>query len=556
MDVKISELSEYGSSVSEYGDMYVPCVQVSNDSEIPYKYNLGKLGDSLNNTYNSVIGTDEIPLFDSGSEYLAGNFVRYYNSDSGKTEIWKFIKHHIGEWNSEDAMKTSIYNELKNISSGDNETVHISVYKKDLNGTTTPITTTSVYIDLGDKNTRVLQVDSNGELVVTIPYKNIYKIYVTQEINGYSTPPSYSGIVSSVYDRYLTFEYVQNLNQTINLEIQLNLPEDCILNQNALINDASGAVYLFNNNNNSSYYKSSMLNSNLIATFNNIETGVYKVLWSYGGYAVKNFFFDSANNVDHLDIYAYKYNSDITENYNNLYIVTSDFNIEIPITQFKNAILTGDTIYDNENNQIDYNSWEYIHIYSGYNFYGTSYYNLAKRGCDYYVKLKDLFKQSNNYVTKKWLSSNLKLDHVETSEYDGKRQTYFMAFDAKENFLTSNAAEWVNRQEVIYSPTNVIMRGFIGSYYQLYPLFNPDNANTLYYIANYLNINLSSGQSYTINPSEPDSSNTNAYYIKSIWTSNQTSSAGSSYAWSCSGKTFNSVAKTNSSVVIPLYSPH
>lgn len=161
---------------------------------------------------NTYIGADNLPTFDNATYYSAGSYVKYNGS------IWRFTTaHQIGSWTGEDAIETSVLNELQQFVSADKENVYINVSSSD-NKLTLEGLQVSVYFE-DTHSTQILTCDANGDCNISIDKGKVFTISVPNQ-SGYYHPASYK-LRANVNARYVFFVYETTISGYCNITVNM-----------------------------------------------------------------------------------------------------------------------------------------------------------------------------------------------------------------------------------------------------------------------------------------------------------------------------------------------
>lgn len=146
----------------------------------------------------TYVGVSSVPEFNTSTYYSVGTYVRHNGS------VWRFTEaHQIGEWIGNDAVETSVFNELASFVSADKENVYINVSSSDGLLTVEGLQV-SVYFE-DTQQTQLLTCDANGDCSISIDKGRVFTLSVGNQA-GYYHPASYK-MRANVNARYVFFVY-------------------------------------------------------------------------------------------------------------------------------------------------------------------------------------------------------------------------------------------------------------------------------------------------------------------------------------------------------------
>lgn len=536
---KISELEET-QDVSEF---YIPGVNENNEVLETKKFNLGNFSDRINQTANSIIG--EVSNFSTDRIYYPGQYVIYDNT------LYRFTTmHNPGDFVLGEVVETDVYKELETFGKFVNEELFIKVESDDDNLNVENITFHITVKDPDSGSTireEDITTDANGECTDLIPKGDKYTITVPNREGYYSMGnPTYT---AEQIRREVIFTYHQQEDKQHSITLNFNT-----------YNGGSQTVFegltcsLFNSG--QSVFDTQTIANNR-ATFSGLSrgetytTGIPTVSANYSTP-------DNATFVLYDDSYLtfnYKYNSSTTYG---LFLVDNNFNE-----------------YSIKDQYIIHETWSSGTVPAGYTVVGTvigvgSQSNvkvnkackfvdgsplaslvkdniiaihvypetLATRGQDYFVKVADLCTSPGSAA---WASSNVNFPDVSTSTsyYNGRRMTYFMAYDARCVLgITSAAAELANKKTFTYQD-GIVLTGYMGTRAQMDFIYNSStspagNLTDIYCVLGLLG--------FTPN-----------YYDRTTWSSSQTN-ASHAWLWDGTSHYWYNFYKTVSYGVLPFFS--
>lgn len=505
-DIKISELQE----TQNLDGFYVPGVKETSGSLDSKKFELSGFQESIDKVVNIVQG--DIDTFSSSKNYYTGEYVIYNGN------VWKFTEtHSAGNWNGSDATQVSVYSELENLMTSENETVHVNVSSSDdlLDSTTVTVT-----LNLSNGTTLQQTCDSSGNCDFTVAIGLEYTIVMAEKA-GYQSIGD-ATYTAEITNRYINIVYQKTLeNQTCDITVNFS-----VYNGGSISDFNNLICYLYRDN--TALPNQTITNG--VATFTGLTKGV-----AYStGIPTHSRYVKPSNKTfiayDNTGVnFSYKYISQDGFGIFLVYTVTSEGE-----TEYREIELTA--LYDNEDNWIGGTTYGIsstnavaIHVYPE---------TLANNGYDYFIKLSDLCTRT----TLQWSSSNVQYTDIPMStstqvstNYNGKLYTYYMAYDSRVKLNTiSLAADWVVRQTLQYKGQTLY--GFIGSVSQLnfiFPLSYPTNKNNIYKVLSSLG--------FTPN------------YSGQSWWSNVQYSAPCSWCWNGSAFNGNGGFKNNSFGVLPFF---
>ena len=381
-------------------------------------------------------------------------------------------------------------------------------------------------LTFSDGTSGQVQCDITGHGSINIAKGRIYNASVANK-TGYFTPGPYKNIKASLSQRTLQFVYTRQWEGTSVIEVELSVSNGGVLN------DFVGKNLGMFEDNSENYWTSSngvIENGKVIYTFPGVTSGK--------AYTIP-IFHDQNSNI--FTINNRKYTNDS---------VSGQTLSIIPSTEYETLRVSyrfmkkdyGIFIVKNDGTEIEIGSWE------GPDSEDTNKKNtwpllhinteaVANAGCDYYIRCRDLTSErlATESAGKAWATSNINFPHVSTSTTDfiGKTNTYYMAYDTRNLGAYSPAAEFANSQVIEINGLQV--NGFIGTRGQMDIIYGNSNnrtaiGNTLTKLG-YSNINFNS---------------------TTTWSSSQ-AGATSSWFWDSGGGWVTSYRKPYSYLVVPFF---
>ena len=536
---KISELEE----TQNIDEFYIPGVNENNEVLETKKFNLGNFSSRINQTANSIIG--EVSEFSTDRIYYPGQYVIYDGT------LYRFTTMHSqGDFVFGEVVETDVYKELEAFGKFVNEELRIRVTSDDNNLVVSGIT---FHITVKDAETGTtireenVTTDSLGECTDLIPKGNKYTITVPNREGYYSMgDPTYT---AEMIRREVVFTYHKQEDKQHSITLNFNT-----------YNGGSNTVFegltctLLNSGQQT--FDTQTISNNR-ATFTGLSrgetytTGIPTVNSNYSTP-------DNATFVLYDDSYLtfnYKYNSSVSYG---LFLVDSNFNeYSIKDQYIIHDSWSGGTVptgYTAVYTVIGVGSQSNVKVQKACKFVdGSPLASLVKdnviaihvypqalatRGQDYFVKVADLCTSPGS---QQWATSNINFPDVTTSTsyYNGKRMTYFMAYDARCVLnITSPAAEFVNKRTFTYQDGKELV-GYMGTRAQMDYIYNSStspagNLTDIYCVLGLLG--------FTPN-----------YYDRTTWSSSQYY-ASTAWYWNGPYHTWGNGSKTYSTGVLPFFS--
>ena len=537
---KISELEE----TNDVNNCWVAGVSENQNELVSRKYNLGHFGDTVDQTVNSIIG--QVSEFNTEETYYPGQYVMYNNI------LYKFNSMHSpGNWIGQpEVSPTNVYQELSTLGDANYEEVNIKLYSEDNQATLSNLTIGILETDTQGNtlNTRNVTTDSNGEVQVNIQRGRLYKLSF-DNIAGYY-PLGDVTYKAELKQRNIDVTYHKTLSGNCSLTIKFNT----FNGGNSSFPVGSDCTIL---NDNQEVFKTATIQSDYTATFTELHRGEsYTVgLPTDSSYVTPETQTTIIRGDSSSLIFNYKYIKSnaygiflVDKNFEE-YAIADQYDIDLSwtsgtlpsgyskVTSVIGVATSGANIQkkdyavkfkdSSELKNLSSSDIVAIHVYPE---------DLAITGYDYFVKVSDLCTSPGSKAWSTVGGLNYPDVSLSTSYYNGKKMTYYMAYDARVLLGTvSPAAEFANQQTFLYNGENLV--GYIGTRAQMAYLYNTSSASNLQDIYCVLGL-----LGFTPN-----------YYDRTTWSSSQYSQANA-WGWIGASHFWGSYGKTGANGVLPVFS--
>lgn len=431
--------------------------------------------------------------FDATTRYAAGN---YCIKDG---YVYRFTSaHEIGPWSGNDAVQTSVFDELESFVAGDNETIYIQLQSSDGELDVEGLQVSVAFED--GSPTQTLTADEDGKCSISIEKNKVVTLSVADQLGYQHVPAMTLRTVSNV--RYVFFTYEEELtSETCTVTVTL-VPSGARPEQ---ASEFAGKTVNLTFNDGTA--RSSVTDSNGVATFLNVRQGLEGTtqnpkLTGFVTPAKRNFSTNFAT---------------------------------VGLTLTYNAVVAaGIFMVNQDGDDVTYAAWDTddtlvaIHVATQ---------ELVEAGCDYYIPVEEMI--SSWFVSaheKRWATSTVGFPNVpywnaSAPYYDGKSATQNMISDAATLEIQSPAAEFAVEQTFTLNGNTA--RGFIGTKDQFQIIIN--NRENIY------NMLLLAGL-------------TAVYMSNLLWSSSTYDNKDTRYSWSLVNGSWNiTYYKTINYAIIPFF---
>lgn len=378
------------------------------------------LDGKINGLSKLVNADGTIEEFDATKRYSAGS---YCIKDG---YVYRFTEaHEIGTWSGNDAVQTSVFDELESFMAGNNETIYIQLQSSDGELDVEGLQVSVAFED--DSPTQTLTADEDGKCDISIEKNKVVTLSVADQL-GYQHVPSMT-LRTNVNARYVFFTYEKEISsETCTVQVELVPSGGRPENYSELVGKTVNLIF------SDGTARSAVTDSNRIATFLNVTKGLEG---------------RTANP---------KCNGYVTPASKNF---STNFDTVGVTLTYSAVTVAGIFMVNQDGDDVTYEAWDTDDTLVALHFATEA---LVEAGCDYYVPVEELvagWNQGHAFATSAVVFPNVRGYDASSPYYNGQEETTNIISDAATLEVQAPAAEYAVEQTfTIHGNT---AHGYIGT---------------------------------------------------------------------------------------------